>query len=112
MKEKKYTYPRVMFEREMIESEEGVPTVAMTFATIVIDRNNVEQIVELVSFYPFFGKRDVECEVDSANVFHEMCRAVYFEDDLQDDEEEEEMDTNIPDMDTGSITFDENDERW
>jgi hypothetical protein len=106
MKEKRYTYPRVMFEREMISNEEGTPAVAMTFVTIVITRNNTEQIVQLSSFYPFFGKRDIEIEMDSANIFHEMCRAAYF------DDNEEDENTNIDTPSEGDITFDENDERW
>jgi len=107
MKIKKYTYPRIHFEREMQGSQEEMPVVMTTFTSLVITQSGKEEVVQLISFYPYYGKRDVECEVDSADVFHQMCREKYFEANEEDDTKEE--DTPI---DESNITFNEDDERW
>ncbi len=114
-KEKKYTYPRVNVTREIIHEDTDAPAISLIFTTIVINQHGEETIEQLISFYPYFGKRDVEAEVDSANVFHEMCRDAYFsdpigeDDDYEDEQQEEEGEKPLNDDD---ITFNEEDERW
>lgn len=107
MKIKKYTYPRIHFEREMQGDKEEVPVVMTTFTSLVVTQSGNEEVVQLISFYPYYGKRDVECEVDSADVFHQMCREKYFEV----NEEEEDIPVEKP-IDESNITFNEDDERW
>lgn len=108
MKEKKYTYPRVHLQRKMIKADDETPVVSLIFSTIVIDKNNKERVEQLVAFYPFFGKRDVECEVDAANTFHNMCRDAYFG--IEDETTEDDIVHN--EIDESNINFNEDDERW
>ena len=89
-------------------SNEEMPVVALIFTSVVVNVNGKEEAVQLMSFYPYYGKRDIEVEVDSANTFHEMCRVAYFDENREDDNAEEE-DTPI---DESNITFNEDDERW
>ncbi len=114
MKEKKYTYPRVHFERELLEDTGEVPLIQMIFTSIVINRYNEEEVVQLISFYPYEGVRDGECEMDSADTFHHMCREAYFadEEDLEDEESLDEPTDEDKPLDEGNISFNEDDERW
>jgi len=111
MKEKKYTYPRVDFERQMIEPDGETPVIQMIFTSIVIDRFGEEEVVQLISFYPYVGKRDGECEMDSADVFHQMCREAYFADDEEDDTAHDTAHDDKS-LNEGNITFNKDDERW
>jgi hypothetical protein len=110
MKEKKYTYPRVSIERTIIEDDGKAPLLQLVFTSVVINRFDEEEVVQLISFYLYTGERDGECEMDSADKFHHMCREAYFSDPEEDDDNEDiEQEKPIKDSD---ITFNEEDERW
>ena len=108
MKEKKYTYPRVHIERELREDLGETPCIQIVFTSLVVDRFKKENAVQLVAFYPYFGERDVEVEMDSADTFHHMCRESYF----AEEEEYEDTDSHDRPLNEVNITFNKDDERW